>query len=232
MSTNLTFVIETRLPQDDDILVTEVPVEIDKEGISSFESLSARLEIMPNVVSEARKNIASRHIDFDAYSSDSDYLDTLDRLANDVEIVSIREKLPEGGKPVRIYFEAEYDDGGVFGEEVWGASKEDGIFQGAWLMAVRNGSDGKGENIEDLLDSMDSVEVLMGYCKPVTEEEIINLLGRLAGAAKSGENLDEVLAEARGVLETLAGNGEMQDWQEAAQTALASLGEMESAPRM
>lgn len=228
MSEKLTFVVETRLPLGDEILVTEVNAEI---GGEHLEDLRNRLAAMPDVVREARKNIASRFVEFEAYSNDSAYLDALDKVADGVEIVSIKEKMPEGGELMRIYFEAEYDSGGVFGEDAWGVNKEDAVFQGAWSMAVQNGSDGKGENVQDLLDEMD-VEVLMEYAKPVTEEELIALLGKLTKAAATGEGVDEIVAEAKAALKAIANNGEMQDWQAVAIDVLDAMEPSASAPRM
>jgi hypothetical protein len=226
----ITFVVETKLPLSSDIHVTQVTV--DHEADTMRDMLEQRLELVrEEVIPGARKNVASRQVNYEAFGSDSDYANLLDKLGAQIEIVSVKEALPEGGKPMRIVFDAQYSDGSPYNQDAWGANLEDATFQGAWDMAVLNNHTGEPEEIEDLLDFMESIEVLINSPKPVNEEDMAELLADLVLASASGDGVDEVVDRARQMLETMAGNDFDGPLQEIAASALARIEGSSAAPK-
>ena len=94
---------------------------------------------LEDIYAAAAKAAAARQVDYDSFSSDSDYLDTLDRYAENLYLQSV--EVP--GAVGRAYsVEGLYPgDGGPFGDDFGGSCAGEAEFQAKWTMSENDGFD-------------------------------------------------------------------------------------------
>lgn len=120
------------------------------------------------IITEARKNLASGVVIFEAFSGDSDYMDALDRKAETYRV----EGLTKIGKTERYEVDGLYGSEGPWTDLVDGVDQEDAEFQGRWQMTL-NENESKPLSIEDQLDSMEDHTIHHVTPVPVTEQELV-----------------------------------------------------------
>ncbi len=112
--------------KDDD--GTAHPITVTVESLGEDGSMR---EIASEIVRMARKNLASRSIDYDRYRSDSQYADDLDRLADTYVLVEMHKEGPKTTYAV----DATYSDNtGPWGDDVQAVDEDEAEFQAAWQM--------------------------------------------------------------------------------------------------
>jgi len=159
------------------------------------------VENCDEAVTDASKQFAARHIDYDTaclVAGESAYMDAVDKLAASYEVIAVAQTPGEGETPVRYAVQGNYSDypeGGVFGDYVTAVSGEDAEFQAKFIMAL-NEQGAKDPLVKDwasFADVMDAIVIIDAEPEPISRDEAVDLLKKLLSLA------DEVVsAQERG----------------------------------
>jgi len=159
----------TLLHRDHGEAITELDVRFGADDIVS------RYE---DIVTQARKNVASRHVDYESFGNDSAYADRLDVVGDefsieDIEVISEAPRLR-----YHIYGHYSSDDGGTWSDHVYARCDDEADFQGRFQMACNEGQ--KPGNAHDFLLTMEESEIYDCYPEPITKDEAIGLVTKIA----------------------------------------------------
>ena len=147
----------------------------------AYAGVDAMIEAVREASIEARKNVASRLVDYDSFGNDSAYLDRLDAVAEETLVVSVGLK---DAPTVRYAVEGDYSDGGGdWSDWVEAANPTEAEFQAKWSMADNQGSDPKA--FGDFLDTMDDIDITSVQPEPTTKDEYREALQKLLAVAKA-----------------------------------------------
>lgn len=181
--------------------IVEVTVDPDGFDVSDIDgSLRNNLEEWD---SEARKKAAAASVDYDSYSSDSAYLDEIDRRADRMATVSVRVH----GAVRKVYVvEGVYpEEGGLFCDDFEGVNASEAAFQAAWTMAANDGwrPAGTGDaSLSSLLDYIADQRIESVTLKGTTKEDALDALAGLLDVARRAGIQDVALDRAAAVIET------------------------------
>lgn len=183
----------------DPVIIEGVPLH-DRGAVAiTAEAMVAALD---DVLAEARKDAASRHIDYEATISavgDSGYLDHRDRLADQlipaaVNLVPESIGLDADAPRVRYFVNGIHpDDGGGWSDWVHGICSEEARFHALWEMAL----DGRQlpEDLDDHVGAMQDSTIDHCAPEPVTKSELAeaarDLLSEVGGT--TGPAYDRVM---------------------------------------
>lgn len=178
-------------------------VEIDADMIDPDDLGASLLLNLPDIDAAARKNIASRRVDYDSFGGDSEYMDMVDRVAGDFYTAAV-----EVAGAVRRTYVAEglYPDrNGLWSDEVTGVNAEEASFQAAWTMA-ENAAGTVERNIGPDTAPEQSIERMTAYIDDLSiesvsrprlrKEDILAALRKLCKAARAHGIEDDALYEA------------------------------------
>lgn len=170
------FVVGFTLPNDNEehTTIVEIPGRVS--------SVDKMIENAPEILRMARKNVASRFVHYEAFSNDSTYLDTLDKIADGLLVIH----MGKDGDVQRFLVEGSYSnypEGGVWGDWVTAVDHEDALFQAKWQMADNEDED-PNEDFDSFLATMDEINVFDCAPDPVTKDELSDRLRDLVIAAK------------------------------------------------
>lgn len=182
-------------------------VEIDAPELEAKDLDGSLRENLVDFDRAARNAVAARRVDYDDFKGDSEYLNTIDRVADDYYTVSVS---IEGAAVKKYTAEGIYpEDGGLWGDEVSGVNASEAEFQAAWTMAEN--ADGPIESriyrdttpqqsIESQLASMEDQRIeAVDIAKP-SREDAFMALSRLCAVARKAGLKDEALAEAESLV--------------------------------
>ncbi len=134
-----------------------------------------------DIIAKARKNAASRYVDYESFGSDSDYMERLDVVGDefDPQEVTVVDDAPKAR--YRIYGHYSSDDGGTWCDYVFASSYEEAEFQGRWQMAVNE--QGKPGDT-DFQVYLEDIEIYDNDRCPLTTDEAIEFIRRVAASAE------------------------------------------------
>lgn len=132
-----------------------------------------------DIVHQARKNVASRFVDYESFGSDSAYAERLDEVGDEFVPEDIRIITDKPSLRYRVYGHYSTDDGGTWCDWVFGSTPDEAEFQAKWIMAV-NESSNPGETA-DFAATMEDIEIYDCDLEPITKDEAVDLLNQLVG---------------------------------------------------
>jgi hypothetical protein len=165
---------------------TQHPVNVDAAAVLEDGSMICLSRI---IAAEARKNLASRTIEYESYNSDSQYMDDLDRKAESYTLVSI------GKNGVKKTFEVDglySDQSGPWTDDVQAVDEDEAHFQGAWQMSLNAGEDPAHEG--DFLDGLDDHTIHHAALRPIRTEDLATAVLGLIDAHRSGHGIEAEIA--------------------------------------
>lgn len=148
-------------------VVTRVELETD-DIVAKYEE----------IVTQARKNAASRFVHYESFGNDSAYLDRLDQVSDEFQILDVT--VITDKPKVRYLVNGHYSDeeGGPWGDWVQAASEEEAGFYARFTMATNVGfSPG---NAHDFQLEMEDCDIFDCYPDPLTKEEAIEFVKQMA----------------------------------------------------
>lgn len=172
-------------------VIAEHEVVVDTEESYGASSLPEYfVDNLEDIYLAAGKAAAARQIDYDSFSSDSDYLDTLDRFAENLYLQSVQ--VP--GTVGRTYaVDGVYPgDGGPFGDDFDGSCAGEAQFQAKWTMSENDGYNlaalikegvGPAEAVRSLMSYMDDQTIFSA--QEVPQEDPSALLRELVTLAEA-----------------------------------------------
>lgn len=201
---SVNFVVEVKHPRTDDVhaIIVEInPITAPELDLRDADAgLEGILELAEEVGRQARKDAASRYVNYDGFTNESDYSDALDNLADSMEIMS----MGKAGNLLRFVVDASFGEAngnGPFAEDVMAVDVSDAEFRTAWKMGISCG--GKPAEFDDFLTTMGEIEIHASYLEPVSPDRVKELLAGLYAAIESGEGVDQIMSDTRVALEAM-----------------------------
>lgn len=148
---------------------------IGPEGLTCEQLSDAAVEI----ADVARKNVASRSVDYDSFSSDSAYLEALDARARQFYVVEMAAPGEQAVYVVDGEYDGDPDHAGRWGDRVSATSVGEAEFQARWVMAenasdydrnIHEGLIDAGTLFEKLVDRMDIQTIDTGMIATVAAD--------------------------------------------------------------
>lgn len=157
------------------------------------------------IVTEARKNAASRFVSYEAFKSDDDYLTALETLGENFKIVEFL--TVDDGKPkVRwsIYGRYSDDERGTWSDWVEASTAEEADFVARQTMADNEGVD--ANDVSDYAITMDEIQIEECGLEPVTLDELAATVREIIALVNGGCKLDgsETLEKAKQQIAAIA----------------------------
>lgn len=173
------------------------PTGIDQTVNVEIESLKANtmLDDAGEILQAAQKKCAGGVVDYDSFTSDSEYLNTLDVKAAEWHVVSIRKP----GQPGRFAYEGyvgENDDR-VFTGPVLAVDADEADFAARWGIALQAGTlRGSVFRDPDLFsEALEAVEVVRCHEHPLGLPELVSSARSLIAAHDRGEPTSDLIDE-------------------------------------
>lgn len=151
------------------------------------------IEVVREALEDARKSVAGAHlVDYDSFGSDSAYLDRIDEVAREMEVVSVELT----GKPVRYAVRGDYSQEGDWADSMEGVTEAEARFQARWTMAENEGA--VVNPFDEFLDRLADIDITECEPEPVSKDEYRDMLRALcqeaAEAGHTGEALEKAMA--------------------------------------
>lgn len=193
------FDVTVRMPFGEELTV-QVELENTEENRAyALAGLEGMLNIAEEIGADGRKAAAAREHDLEAIGNDSDYLDAIDRTADQVEILSIR----RAGETKRFNVDAQYEDDQPWNSPVMAVDESDAEWVAAWEMAIGSENHAKTPaDFDNMLATMADYQMFWAAHEPVTKDELVALLAKLYAAVDTGDTA-EAMNETRAALEKL-----------------------------
>ncbi|WP_162820610.1 hypothetical protein [Microvirga calopogonii] len=153
------------------------------------------LDDLGEILRTARKRCAASVVDYDSFTSDSEYLNTLDAKGAEYHVVSIRKP----GQPVRFAYEGYVgeNDETIFSGPVLAVDADEADFAARWGIALQAGTL-KGSAFFDpelFSEALEAVEVVRCSDHPVSLPELVSSARTLIAANERGEPISDLLDE-------------------------------------
>lgn len=198
MPKTIPYIVDFKLPFGDVVSIT-VKMDAKEHGANANAGLTGMLEIVEQIVADARKAAAARQIDYESSGGDSDYLDALDRYGDKLEITDIR----RAGELRRFEVDAQYDDDQPFNDYAMAVDESDAEWRAAWNMALNTAHNASTpEDFASMLSTMGDYQMFWAKYDPVNKDELTAILAKLYSAVEAGDT-SEAMAEAKDALEKL-----------------------------
>ncbi|WP_262030602.1 hypothetical protein [Microvirga sp. Mcv34] len=173
------------------------PAGIDQTVDVEVESLksSSMLDDAGDILQAAQKKCAATVVDYDSFTSDSEYLNKLDARSAEYHVVSIRKP----GEPVRFAYEGYVgeNDETVFSGPVLAVDADEADFAARWGIALQAGTlKGTAFLDPDLFsEALEAVEVVRCDEHPVSLPELVSSARALISAHDRGEPTSDLIDE-------------------------------------
>lgn len=131
-------------------------------------------ESWEEIAAAAQKNAASRYVNFESFGNDSKYLDRLEEVGAEFEMVDALVDSDQPDKRWAVFAHYSSSDGGTWNEHVMAPTYEIAAFYARKTMAY-NECGGKID-LMDFQITMDEIQIFDCYEEPVTKTEAIEEL--------------------------------------------------------
>jgi hypothetical protein len=142
-------------------------------------------ESWEEIVTAAQKNAASRYVDFESFGNDSKYLDRLEEVGAEFEMVDALVESDQPNKRWAVYGHYSNNDGGTWNDHVEAPTYEIAAFYARKTMAYNEYEGRTGVDQTDFQITMDEIQIFDCYEEPVTKDEAI---GELKAAYAAMQN--------------------------------------------
>jgi hypothetical protein len=137
------------------------------------------------------RQAAASQVDYDSYSSDSAYLDEVERRRERMRITEISLVAPTAPYLILGIY-GDYPEGGTWCDTVEASSREDAAFQGAWQMAFNATGEeshptGDREAIDAFFEEVECQDIV--YCEPKGVAAALDQLAFVPPGASGAQRL-------------------------------------------
>lgn len=173
--------------------VTELDVDFGADDlVSKYE----------DIVAQARKNVASRHVDYESFGNDSAYADRLDVVGDEFSIEDIEVISDAPRVRYHIYGHYSADDGGTWSDHVYARCDDEADFQGRFEMATLEGlSPG---DVDSFQSTMEDIEIYDCWKEPISKQEAVTFINKVA-ELKLPDQMDQLISLANSARAMLKG---------------------------
>jgi hypothetical protein len=145
-----------------------------------------------DIAPQARKNVASRFVDYESFGSGSAYADRLEEVGDVFKITGIAFVDVPARPDIRFAVRGNYstDEQGDWSDWIMASDKERAEFLARWTMAENERADPSSEH--DFQITMEEIEIKECYPEPFTKDELAKFVGTIARMIPTEDGDDSI----------------------------------------